>query len=219
MYKHLRVTCDRETGIKVSNDFIDKFKPLEYAVSYEDKDGNQHIHAHLYYDNVPKKQTISDFFKRYENVKGYYHKELKKEPIDNLLYVLKDLDIIRHNIDQERYQQLISTTKRINADKKKHARHKLLEIIEEEYRQFNEKAPSSDNLEQYLQYYEKAPYVHLSDISRKIIKIYVEDYDKEPPLAHLRGYVLYIAQKMIKQWERPNCHIKMELDIYYDKLF
>lgn len=219
-YYHLRVTCNREVSVKISDEFTKKFSPVEYAYSYEEKGDNLHMHGHLcYYDSeVPKKQTLSDFFKKHNLIGLYYHKELTKEPQNNLLYVMKDLDIIKHNLALEYYDVLMKSTKRINEDKKKHARHKLLDIIKQEHLQFIENSPSNDNVEEYLSYYEKAPYQHISDITKRIVRVYVEDYDKEPPLAHIRGYVLYISEMMKQYWEHPSCHIKFELNIYYEKL-
>lgn len=209
MSYHLRVTMEREEADKVLDKFVEKFKPITYVFSYEEVEDNHHIHGHLEYDAIPKRQTISDFFKRHNLSGCYYHKEIEKEPINNLLYVLKDLDIIDHNLEQERYDTLIETTKRINDDKKKQARHKLLEIIEADLKPFFEREPKQsenetmDEYEKYMEAYQEwastCPYLTLSDIADRIMSIYIDDYDKEPPLAHMRGYVLYIAHKIHKR--------------------
>lgn len=223
-YYHLRITCNRETSVKMADEFTKKFSPVEYAYSYEEKGDNLHMHGHLcYYDNeVPKKQTLSDFFKKHNLIGLYYHKELTKEPQNNLLYVMKDLDIIKHNLALEYYEVLMKSTQRINEDKKKHARHKLLDIIKQEHLSFIEKGPLQGtepiDLQNYDDYYQAAPYRHLSDITKRIVNIYVQDYDKEPPLSHIRGYVLYIAEILKPYWEHPGCVIPIELDIYYQKL-
>lgn len=235
MSYHLRVTMEREEADKLLDKFVEKFKPITYVFSYEEVEDNHHIHGHLEYDSVPKRQTISDFFKRHNLSGCYYHKELDKDPINNLLYVLKDLDIIDHNLEDERYNTLIEATKRINEDKKKQARHKLLEIIEADLKPYLLKEPKqkeNETMDQYEEYLEEhfkwsneAPYISLACIAKRIMNIYINDYDKEPPLAHMKGYVLYIATKIAPKLASyrtnpNNCQqIHYELDTYFDKLF
>lgn len=228
---HLRITIEREEADKILNQYVNKFKPTTYVFSYEEVEDNHHIHGHLEYEVIPKRQTISDFFKRHNLSGCYYHKEIDKDPINNLLYVLKDLDVIDHNLEEERYNTLIEATKRINEDKKKQARHKLLEIIEADLKPFFEREPKQkenetmDELEEYIeartQWATECPYMQLSDIADRIMTIYIDVYDKEPPLAHMRGYVLYIAQKISKRLplvgraDKPSQTIPLELQLYW----
>lgn len=220
MERHLRITGEREDIEKIIQEFIVKFRPITYVFSYEEVEDNHHVHAHLEYENVPKKQSLSDFMSK-KGFKGkYYHKELDKEPINNLLYVLKDLDIICHNLEQERYEQLIQTTKRINEDKKKNARHKIYELAYKKFITYIDNMPES-SLAEFKDYREKQPFKSLSQITDFIIQLYVLDYDKEPPLSHIRGYVLYIAQKFLKDDKISPFCFQIEKDYYFyvNKMF
>lgn len=235
MSYHLRITMEREEADKILEAYVNKFKPITYVFSYEEVEDNHHIHGHLEYEVIPKRQTISDFFKRHNLSGCYYHKEIEKEPINNLLYVLKDLDVIDHNLEEERYNTLIEATKRINEDKKKQARHKLLDIIEADLKPYLLREPKQKEnetmdeyekwLEEHLKWSNDCPYLSLSCIAQRIMKIYIHDYDKEPPLAHMRGYVLYIAEKIAPKLASyrnspHNCQqIHYELKTYFNKLF
>lgn len=218
MERHLRITGERKKIEKIIPIFLEKFKPITYVFSYEEKGDNHHVHAHLEYENVPKKQTLSDFMSKNGFKEKYYHQKLDKEPLNNLLYVLKDLDIITHNLEEERYKALIETTKRINEDKKKNARHKLYEIIRKKMQDYLDKKPNyEENKEAYEEWADNPPFTYLNDIADYIIDIYVIQYDKEPPLSHLKGYVLYIFKMLINDEKIKGLGIMRHMEIEYNQ--
>jgi len=222
MSYHLRVSITREEAQAFIPKFLDAFLPMLYVFAYEEKDSNHHIHAHLEYNEnkgVPKKQTLSDFFKK-NNLQGkYYHKSVKKDDNSNLLYVTKDLDILKHNVAELAMDEILNKTKAINKDKKLHARHKILEKVRavqlkylDELKQL---AITADN-EFPPENIPTPPFCKMSDIAVFIMNLYIDEYDKEPPLAHMRGYVLYIATKLITLWEGSKCYIPLELNHYWE---
>jgi len=222
MSYHLRVTITRSDAPALIEKYLDAFHPMLYVFAYEEKDDNHHIHAHLEYNEnkgVPAKQTISDFFKK-NNLQGkYYHKSVKKDDNSNLLYVTKDLDIIRHNVAELKMDEILNKTKAINKDKKLHARHKMLERVraaQQEYLNELAKLGASEDFEFPPEDSLIMPFAKMSDIAIFIMNIYINEYDKEPPLAHMRGYVLYIATKLRPMWEGRKCFIPLELNNYWE---
>lgn len=223
MSYHLRITTPREAALAIIDKYLDAFHPVLFCFSYEEVGDNKHIHAHLEYSEhhgVPKKQTLCDWFKKNDLKGKYYHKEVEKDNNSNIQYVIKDLDILKHNIAELAMDELMNKTKKINADKKKNARHKLLELVEARHREWLALEPkkNEDDLPVYegpiKEWLEAAPFQKLSDIAYYIMRVYIDDYDKEPPLAHMRGYVLYIALKL---QVLLNCqHIDIELNHYWD---
>ena len=222
MSYHLRVTITRSDAPALIEKFLDAFLPALYVFAYEEKDANHHIHAHLEYNEnkgVPAKQTISDFFKK-NNLQGkYYHKSVKKDDNSNLLYVTKDLNILRHNVAELAMDEILNKTKAINKDKKLHARHKLLERVKASQQLYLDELAQlgvTDENEFTLLTVPPPPFAKLADSAVFIMNIYVDEYDKEPPLAHMRGYVLYIATKLITMWEGRKCFIPLELGHYWE---
>jgi len=221
MSYHLRVTITRLDAPALIAKYLDAFLPMLYVFAYEEKGDNHHIHAHLEYNEnkgVPAKQTISDFFKK-NNLQGkYYHKSVKKDDNSNLLYVTKDLDILKHNVAELEMDEILNKTKAINKDKKTHARHKMLERVRASQQLYLDElaqlATVNDN--EFPAALPPPPFAKLSDIAIFIMNIYIDEYDKEPPLAHMRGYVLYIAQKLYSLWEGSKCYIPLELNHYWE---
>jgi len=221
MSYHLRVTITRLDAPALIAKYLDAFLPMLYVFAYEEKGDNHHIHAHLEYNEnkgVPAKQTISDFFKK-NNLQGkYYHKSVKKDDNSNLLYVTKDLDILKHNVAELEMDAILNKTKAINQDKKTHARHKMLERVRASQQLYLDElaqlATVNDN--EFPDALPPPPFARLSDIAVFIMNIYIDEYDKEPPLAHMRGYVLYIATKLYPLWEGSKCFIPLELLHYWE---
>jgi len=202
---HLRITAkwaEIEKGL--IRDFLTKFEPAIYVFSEEvSKQDVIHIHGHIEYEDAPSKSTLSDLFKRYKLSGLYYHKQLVKDKQNNLLYVCKDLNIKSHNLEQYELDEIISKTTLINEDKKKDTRHKLLELYEKWFfetgKQYIIKKECDITLTTEVTYKltEYDTYVNeLDNIAMFISELYINEWDKEPPLAHLSGYVLYIATRM-----------------------
>lgn len=194
---HLRVTCDREPGKKLMDEYIKKFKPETYIIGYEEVDKNHHIHCHLVYSTVPSKQSISQWMKVREYSGKYYHQQVKTTNKQNIMYVVKDLDLISHNLPPEHIKKIIELTEEVNENKKMSQRHKLLI----EYDKYIDTFTDDE--------FVKAKFT-IASIARWIMRYYISVYDKEPPLAHIKGYSLYIANK---------CKIKQQYDIELSHLF
>lgn len=202
---HLRITAkwsEIEKGL--IRDFLTKFEPTTYVFSEEvSKQDVIHIHGHVEYEDAPSKSTLSDLFKRYKLSGLYYHKQLVKDKQNNLLYVCKDLNIKSHNLEQYELDELIDKTTVINEDKKKETRHKLLDLYLkwfEEYRPLYEVIEICEITLTKTKTYKltefDTPINELDNIALFINDLYVNEWDKEPPLAHLSGYVLFIATKL-----------------------
>jgi len=188
------------------NALIHKFKPLKYVFAYEcAKKVNHHIHAHLEYEAEPKKSTLSDFMKVHHFSGLYYHKNVQTTARQNLLYCIKDLNIIQHNFEKIEYDELVNTTEKINEDKATDQRDKL-------YNKFIESVYPSALVEhqKWVNHYNNEDIINrhspnapkpplqwsLGWVAHWISEIYVKEYKKAPPLCHLNEYVLYIAHKV-----------------------
>lgn len=227
-YYHLRITAkwaEIEKGL--IRDFLTKFEPVTYIFSEEvSKENVIHIHGHLEYKDVPAKSTLSDLFRRHKLSGKYYHKQLVKDKENNLLYVCKDLNIKLHNMEQHTIDEIISKTIEINEDKKKETRHKLFELYK---KWFDEVRPKCDYKKVIINDFgdeietveyavtEFGPFLNaLETIALFINDLYINKWDKEPPLSHLSGYVLYIATKM-NQLYKP--HNTQDSDYYEVRSF
>lgn len=233
MAYHLRVTSTWDliaTGL--INDFINKFGPSTYVFSEEISDkGVVHIHGHLEYTGKPPaSSTMSDLFKRYLLSGKYYHQPLKKDIKNNLLYVLKDLNVKLHNLPEIHYNELIGETISINDDKKKNTRDKLFELYRTWYYINLPKCCWTTKIindfgdeieEEHQEVCEYGPHIwSMTTIALFINHLYVHEWKKEPPLAHLNGYVLYIATLMNHEIIQLNTKSHY-YDIYsfYDKRY
>lgn len=112
----------------------------------------------------------------------YYHQQVKTTNRQNMLYVVKELDLVTHNLSPKMIAKLKELTDDINENKKMNQRHKLLI----EYDTYLSKMTSTEITSQLFT---------LPQLARWIMNYYITVYDKEPPLAHLKGYTLYIASK------------------------
>lgn len=222
---HLRITAkwaEIEKGL--IRDFLIKFEPATYVFSEEiSKQDVIHIHGHLEYEEAPSKSTLSDLFKRYKLSGLYYHKQLVKDKENNLLYVCKDLNIKSHNLEQYELDEIISKTTAINEDKKRDTRHKLLELynkwFDDNYNNYVIKTVNEITLTEETTHKitEFDTYINeLDNIAMFINDLYIEVWDKEPPLAHLSGYVLYIATKINS---KLNCINFYDIKKFYTRRF
>lgn len=205
---HFRLTAKWSDAEKTIIDFVRKYKPTTYVFSEEvSKQDVIHLHGHLEYEAAPAKSTLSDFFKKHGFSGKYYHKQCEKDKQNNLLYVCKDLDIKFHNLEEAYYNDILDKTQQINDDKKRETRHKLFDLYFKWYEENIAQCSTVEKCEITLTektYYdtptEFGPYIcEIENIALFINDLYVNEWDKEPPLAHLSGYVLFIATKMNKQ--------------------
>jgi len=215
MAYHMRITSTWDllkSGL--IPDFINKFGPAIYVFSEEvSEKGVIHIHAHLEYTGKPPaSSTMSDLFKRYLLSGKYYHKPLNKERKNNLLYVVKDLDVKLHNLPETEYDSLIEETMLINEDKNKNTRDKLFELYKiwfennkDEFiiKTFNEITLTEEITYPIISYWD-CTITDLECIALFINDLYVVEWKKEPPLAHLNAYVLYIATLINKHLNYVN---------------
>lgn len=211
-YKHLRFTVSADKSEKIAKEFVSKFKPSSYIFSNEISEQDvEHTHAHLEYEQEPKKQTISDFFKKHKLSGLFYHKELEKDPMKNKLYVCKDLDIIYTNLSDEELEELEQMTIQINEDKKKDIKVKLIDEVKKLLPLFIKKVKVYDS-ETDKQVEEEQLDIHLRDIARIITDVYIDKYDKlAPPKSLMAQYCVYVARKL------NICEIEVEQ--YYDNIF
>lgn len=198
---HLRITPQQNQADSIIAQFIDKFKPIKYIVSEEvSKEGVYHLHAHLEYKDVPKRQTLSDFFKRMDKT-TYYHKNVTKDNDSNILYVIKDLKIkIYNGFTQEELNEYKQQTEEINEDKKKDVRKKILDAYRKKLIDEDAKKEEMDELqisELDKKFHDK--YLTLRYICQFICELYIHEWDKEPPLNRLKAYALYVAEKISRE--------------------
>lgn len=201
---HLRITADRTKCVSITDLFIEKFKPTLYIVAYEEKGDNKHLHAHMEYEIVPKKQTVSDFFRKHSLTGKYYHKNAEKEH-NNKLYVLKDLDLIKTSLSEEDIEELVSQVEVIKKDMKADVRQKLRIRIKERLLKRIEDDAIYENTDEFLNMNELDKSIYIGSfryhytyglIRREICQIYVDEWDKEPPFSsRIQQYAMYIILK------------------------
>lgn len=188
---HLRLTVDRARAITFMPLLVSKFKVSACVCAFEkpeDNPDNEHIHAHLEIENY-KKSTMSDFMKKHGFSGKYYCKLLQKTKHDNLVYVLKNGDIIYSlGINQEDIDNALNDTERINDEKKKPMKEQLLDEWNKRYQQ-----------ETYL----KGKYVRLPSTKYELL-IFIDNYHVErdylPPTLTLKTqYAIYLLTKINKQ--------------------
>jgi uncharacterized protein (UPF0297 family) len=128
-------------------------------------------------------------------------------------------------------------TKEIEEDKKLDQRHKLLNAftksLESTIKLIDGTAAIINKMEYcprtdpaHIKSYEEAKSnlrfhlnkITLSYISQFIHNVYINDYDKEPPLNHIRGYTLYIASKYRGHYKIEE-NLQNQVQNYYAKMF
>lgn len=213
--RHLRITANETDHLKIIQIFLNKFsKDILYYVfaSEVSEKGVAHIHGHIEWKTVPKKQTLSDYFKKQQLNGKYYHQQLDKPVINNLLYVTKDLKLIGYNFPDDVIKKIKQQTQQINEDKKKSPRHKLLELFKEhlmeDYKQIVDGTYHNSHItSQTIESYKEIDPVVMQNVQLREIKrpwyvvqfihdTYVKLWDKPPHLSSMKQTALYIMQKI-----------------------
>lgn len=235
--KHLRITGTKEHLSKIIDDFVKKFKPVAYIFGYEEKGDNKHVHGFIIYDKQPATSTLSDFFKKHvgsgtRGAPNYYHKGCETNDLNNALYVMKELDLLKHNLSDRRFNELKQTTIKINEEKEQNQRHKLLNAFtnfmkdnEIKYKNYTDTlfklTPLNKEDFQLMSTIEAKQKELISEIqclsyiAKFIHKAYIEEYDKEPPLNHIKGYCLYIAHN----YKSTQFTYQYAIERYYERMF
>jgi len=218
---HLRVTVKKQAAKQLTLDLVAAFKPLKYIVGFEKKGDNEHMHWHIefspektiYHHSNAGKTWRSALFKKLGFAGEYNFQRVEKTDEQNILYVMKELDVLQHNLSQEEFEEYQQKTLIINADKKLDVRRKLLARIKDKIKDIRpaviikKKSDLDDDDEVHLNKY----YPHrLYQISAMIHDIYVDEWDKDPPTMHMKGYTLYIASKI---------SLSFDVKAYYAKLY
>lgn len=146
-----------------------------YAYEFSDK-GVPHVHFISYHKKDYSSSTMSDFWRGQDIAKdsGSWHKKAKtNDDIKKyLLYTIKDNDIIYTNLSDEELQQIRCENDLIREDMSRSPLDKLLHRLKGS--KFNS----------------------LKDLAHQIILIYVNEYDKAPPMAQLKGWTTYLWIKL-----------------------
>lgn len=158
-------------------------KDKKYIFAYEiSKDGVPHVHFICYHNKPYASSTMSDFWKKTDirENSGSWHKIAKtNEDIKKyLLYTIKDNDIIYTNLTTEEIQHLKDENDEIKEDMERSALDKVLFRLSKKIKLYNIKIN------------------HLSTIAQMIHNIYVNEYDKAPPIIHMRAWCLYCWDKL-----------------------
>lgn len=140
---HLRISQNKNECVQILTAFTKKFKVNQIVSAFEHKgyneDGsfiNPHSHSYIKYGVVPSKQSISDFFKKQALLKdecqaGYSHVKQKTSRDKNLVYVVKQKDIILNTIGD--IQKWIDLSAKVDDEKKMPTRDKLYLLWVEEF--------------------------------------------------------------------------------------
>lgn len=190
----LRISQNKSEATQILNEFQKKFKVNQMVACFEHKgyneDGsfiNPHSHAYIKYGVVPSKQSISDFFKKQALLKdecqaGYSHKIQKTSTDRNLVYVVKQRDIIINTIGD--LKKWLDLSAKVDDEKKIPTRDKLYEL----WKEHNNNSiilPKSK-----------------FDIYKFIDELYVLKWKKNPLSAsHLFSYSKYIIIKCFNEIE------------------
>lgn len=150
----------------------------EFLFAFEkSKEGVYHVHFVVKMLNEYKYSTMSDFWKKQVGIKTgssvTWHKQINEINDKILTYTIKDNDILlmTFGMDLEDLKQQVIDIKK---DMSKNPLEKLLGRIEPV---FNKKWD-------------------MSDIAFKICEIYVDEYNKAPPMNQLKGWCWYIMMKL-----------------------
>jgi len=98
---------------------------------------------------------------------------------------------------------------KIQKNMKMEQRHKLLEQFKEDHKDIPKMIPDMAKGHEGQQIPNPLYPYKLHKIASWIHDEYINKYDKEPPINHMRGYVLYIASKVCD----------MDTDAYYYNIF
>lgn len=125
----MRITISRDEAKTFFPLLVKKFAVATYLCAFEkppNNPENEHIHCHLEMDNY-KKSTMSDFMKKHNLTGKYYCKLVRKTKHDNLVYIVKNNDILFiENIEQSELDNALNETDRINDEKTIPMKHQLV---------------------------------------------------------------------------------------------
>lgn len=233
---HLRITGTREKCIEAVTAFKNKWCPMAAITGFEKSQKEvEHCHTHIQFDYAQHeyhmaskgKTARSEFFKKLDLSGKYNFDKVVKMPIDNLKYCLKDDDIIyQHNVNAEQLQQIKNMVIEVKESMKMETRDKLLNLYKEHLKTMKDFLSKFDDpgftngIRNPVKYTaedvsRRLDIQELSYIARFIHNVYINQWSKEPPLSHLKGYVLYIAEKV----DEPNLNYKQCIKAYYEKMF
>lgn len=210
---HLRISGEYEELQKVVLEFYNKWKPKALIGGYEEKENNHHCHVHIefteeqmkYQETSKGKTARSEFFKKHGFSGKYNYSKVTKTALQNIKYVIKDDEIfIYHNVTEAQIEELKQMVVKVQESMKKDARHKLLEA-------FNEHVEKLKTEEQINKCKLGAS---LANLAEWIGNYYIDVYDKEPPLSHIKGYTLYIARK-----QQHFQYVELQANSFYSSMF
>ena len=178
---HCRITLSQEHHLQIVEKFIVHFQPQKLLSGSEvSKEGVEHMHMHIVYSIQPSQQAVQRFMNKNGIVGGqmYFHKKCDKAPRNSEMYTLKDCNpILIHNYSEEELEEIKGGIQAVQDNQKLDSRDKLFELCK-------------------AKHVGASPFSYLHQISLFIHNTYVFEYKKEPPLAHIKAYTLYIASKL-----------------------
>lgn len=204
---HLRITASSEKSKEVMMIFIAKYKPKSCITGHEtSKEGVEHSHTHLEFDDAGYQYHISDkgktsrssFFKKLELAGLYNFQKVEKTALQNIQYCIKDDHIIFGlNMNQPQIEEIKKMVVEIQKSMKMEQRNKLLEAFREAHKHISRTilkaiGPLDDG---FIEVCNPEYPSKLHEIAEWIHWHYIDVYDKPPPIIHMREYVLWIASK------------------------
>jgi hypothetical protein len=220
---HLRITGDKTQCKTVIDAYFKKFKAVSAVCGYEEKGENHHMHCHIeldattfeYHTSDKGKTARSAFFKKHHLTGLYNFDKLKKTPLNNILYVIKDLDIVAvRNVEDEQLEELRQMTSEINENKRLDQRHKLYEKFKEHIH--NHELLKMDTIGMTEYQLEEHRNIHrISYILKFIHKVYILEWDRDVPLGQLKAYVLYIAEHISRE-KNPMISYDAQIHNFYE---
>jgi len=146
-----------------------------FAFELSDKDV-PHVHFISYHNKPYAYSSMSDFWKKVDIKKeaGSWHKPAKTDEDiwKYLLYTIKDNDIIYTNLSDEELEYIKCKNDLIREDMSKSPLDKLLCRLK------------------------GRKFTQIRDLALAIIEIYVNEYNKPPPMAQLKGWTIYLWMKL-----------------------
>lgn len=139
---HFRITGDKNILNNLTLEYVKKFNPKNYLFCFEvSKENVPHCHGHLEYEKWDSNKTklLSTFMKNNGLSGRYYHQKIKKSIEHNILYVIKDKDILRSNFLATTIELYKSKTLAIEEDKQKQPCDKLIDRFKIKYAEQLEK--------------------------------------------------------------------------------
>ena len=199
---HFRITGDREKLAKVSLEFLKKFNPDKYIFCFEvSKADIPHCHGHIEYKNgftTNQSKLLSSFMKDQGLSGRYYHQKIKKSIEHNILYAIKDKDIMRTDFTTDEITYYQKKTLEIEESKNTQPCQKLINLFKKKYeKELVEDDPNHS-------------FFNMEIIKEFIDDVYILEWDKLAPTNGLTiQYIKTICKKL------NIC--KTQLKLYYQK--